>query len=215
MNKPFASRHSSSTTIRSYDDLVPAGQKTPRVHTRVIDWCNDHRHLVVIFAACLMALGWWWLNRPAPTAQPAKVTAPTSSQSSKTPKKNTDTTPKFATLLPKSKSIESLGGWTRVSPETSDPVFAFKDTLDNTPIIVSQQPLPQSFSGATDEQLTELAKEYNATERLPFSGGLAFVGTSAKGPQSVIATKNGLLILIKSTVKHSDDSWTRYLADLN
>lgn len=222
MNTPFSPRRSPHPTHRR---RAPERHATATVRikrqqgrlSRFVDWCNDHRHIVMIALGLVMVASWWYVRQP-PTAQPAKTNQPSAiaNTSTATPqKKYTDTAPKFSTLLPAGKTIESLGGWTRVSPETSEPVFAYKDTLDSTPIIVSQQPLPNSFTGDVTEQLTELAKQYNATERLPLAGGTAFVGTSAKGPQSVIATKNNLLILIKSTVKHSDDSWVGYLSTLH
>lgn len=216
MNTPFSPRRN-HTPLRS----LPKSGATIRLHrrhgriARLADWCNDHRHIVMLIVGMLLIGGWWHLHQ-APTTPPKKESQPAQTASSKktSQKTYTDTTPKFATLLPAGKTIESLGGWTRVSPETSEPVFAYKDTLDNTPIIVSQQPLPSSFTDSK-EDITELARQYNATERLPFAGGTAFVGTSAKGPQSVIATKNNLLILIKSTVKHTDDSWVQYLSTLH
>lgn len=170
-----------------------------------------HRIVGLVLIALIGGTTWWYTHR-TPEQRPATTTS--TATSTKKPVVSTDKVPKFATILPKGKTIEALGGWTRVSPDSSEPVFAFKDTLDGTPIIVSQQQLPPTFKGDINEQIAELAKDYNATEKLPLAGGIAYVGTSSKGPQSVIANKYNLLILIKATVKHSDDSWTRYLADL-
>ncbi len=192
---------------------IPISPHRPRrlAHLRTISWRN--RIVIVSILVGLIGGGYWWYTHRTPAKQP---TATTSTHSpTKKPIVSTDRVPTFATILPKGKTIEELGGWTRVSPDSSEPVFAFKDTLDGTPIIVSQQQLPASFTGDINEQIAELAKEYNATEKLPVAGGIAYVGTSSKGPQSVIANKYNLLILIKATVKHNDDSWTRYLADLN
>lgn len=120
-------------------------------------------------------------------------------------------TPAYPTLAPKGTSIETLGGWKRVSPPKKDPVFAYADTLEGVNISVSQQPLPASFKDDVASQVAALAKQFNATTKLSAGATTAYIGTSAKGPQSVIFTKNDLLILIKSQSKVSDSAWIRYV----
>lgn len=122
----------------------------------------------------------------------------------------------YQTVLPESKSITQLGGWKRVSPPDSEPVYAYTDRLDDTAISVSQQPLPESFKqGGVDSQVADLAKKFNATTSFDAGTTTAYIGTSAKGPQSVIFTKNSLLILIKSQANIKEDSWVRYVKSLN
>jgi hypothetical protein len=121
----------------------------------------------------------------------------------------------YQTVLPSGKSIDSLGGWKRVSPAGADPVYAYIDSINGIPISVSQQPLPNSFKDNVDNQVADLAKKFNATTKLDASGTSVYLGTSAKGPQSVILTKNGLLILIKSQEKIDDSAWTDYAKSLN
>lgn len=123
--------------------------------------------------------------------------------------------PTYETVLPKDKSVRELGGWKRVSPPEKEPVFAYADTIDGIPITVSQQPLPQNFTANTDSQVAELAQKFNATNKLEAEGMTIYVGTSSKGPQSVIFTKNKLLILIKSDKKVSDTSWIAYAKSLD
>lgn len=123
-------------------------------------------------------------------------------------------TPQFSTILPEGKSINSLGGWDRISPPESDPVYAYADNIKGIPISVSQQQLPSSFKNAVDESITNLAKQYNASKKIDAKGTTVFIGTSTKGPQSVIFTKNNLLILIKSQKEISDADWTQYIASL-
>lgn len=136
------------------------------------------------------------------------------SQSQKTPLTSSTSEPQFATVLPEGKSISSLGGWDLISPPESDPVFAYADTINGTTITVSQQQLPASFKNAVDESITTLAKQYNASKKLDAKGTTVFIGTSTKGPQSVILTKNDLLILIKSQKEISDADWIQYIASL-
>lgn len=122
--------------------------------------------------------------------------------------------PDYVTVVPKGETVSTLGGWKRISPPDRDPVFAYSDTIDGVNISVSQQPLPQSFKGNVDGSIAELAKGYNATNKLDANGTTAYIGTSAKGPQSVILTRDGLLILIKSEKNIKDSSWERYIAQL-
>lgn len=123
--------------------------------------------------------------------------------------------PIYQTVLPKGKTIDELGGWKRVSPPKNDPVFAYTDTIDGVPISVSEQPLPQSFKNNTADQVADLAKKFNATDKIDASSLDVYIGTSAKGPQSVIFAKNNLLVLIKSAKKISDTSWAKYAGLLN
>lgn len=126
-----------------------------------------------------------------------------------------DRTTGFTTLTPNNATIDTLGGWTRVSPPENDPVYAYADTVGGVAISVSQQPLPKSFENNTSQQVAELAKQYNATVTISASGTTAYIGTSADGPQSVIFTKNNLLVLIKSQQTLDDTSWKDYITSLN
>lgn len=120
----------------------------------------------------------------------------------------------YQTLTPHGKPTEQLGGWHRVSPPESTPVYAYIDTIDGVSATVSQQPLPDQFIEGTDAQLAELAKSFGATNEIKADGIKVYVGTSAKGPQSAILIKDGLLILIKSQSKVSDEAWARYAESL-
>lgn len=122
--------------------------------------------------------------------------------------------PAYSTLSPGGRPVEELGGWKRVSPPENDPVFAFTDQINGVEIAVSQQPLPASFRNDTDAQVAELAKKFNATAKIDAGTTVLYAGTSTKGPQSVIFTKMGLLILIKSQEKIDDGTWVKYVKNL-
>lgn len=124
-------------------------------------------------------------------------------------------TPDFKTILPEGKTAKELGDWTRVSPPDGNAVYAYSDTLEGVPINVSQQPLPKDFKTDTAEHVQSLATDFGAQKHFTLHGSDIYIGTSTKGPQSVIFTKNKLLILIKSTEKISDDSWASYIEKLN
>lgn len=123
-------------------------------------------------------------------------------------------TPEYRTVLPAGKSILQLGGWTRVSPPDTDAVYAYVDTLAGVPISVSQQPLPRDFKRNPDKSVNELAKAYTATDTLKAGDTTVYIGTSTRGPQSVIFSREDLLILIKSDAPIAADNWTGYINSL-
>jgi hypothetical protein len=124
-------------------------------------------------------------------------------------------TPDYPTVLPAGKNIKDLGGWTLVSPPNRDPAFAYIDKIGNMQINVSQQQLPAEFKQKTAEKIEKLAKEYGASEKVSAGNTPVYIGTSEKGPQSVIFTKNDLLILIKSAVKIDNAVWADYVESLH
>lgn len=123
--------------------------------------------------------------------------------------------PDYPVVLPAKKSAPELGDWKRVSPPDSDPVFAYSDMIDDVSISVSQQPLPASFKNNPDSNVAELAKKFNANTKLTAGKISFYLGTSAKGPQSVIFAKDSTLVLIKSQKNIPDTSWVRYIQSLN
>ncbi len=123
-----------------------------------------------------------------------------------------DNQPHYKTVMPTGKSISSLGGWRRVSPPEGDPVYAFFDTISSSPITVSQQPIPDNFKDAPDQKLEEMAKSFNATKKIKNTD--AYIGTSAKGPQSVLFIRGNTLIMIKSQKEIPETSWSDYIRSL-
>jgi len=122
--------------------------------------------------------------------------------------------PGYSTVTPNGKSISTLGGWQRISPPEKDPVFAYTDKVGKVSISVSEQPMPASFNNDIAGQVAEVAKKFNATNTLDAGGTKIYIGTSAKGPQSLIFAKNSLLVLIKSQEKVDDKAWTAYVSSL-
>lgn len=143
------------------------------------------------------------------TSQVAHHAKTTASSSQKGPN-----TPDFQALLPSGKSITQLGGWQKLTPPNNQPYYVFVDSIDGIGINVSQQELPASFKDGTDTKVSELAKAYNATDTFTVKDTKVYIGTSAKGPQSVIFTKNGLLIFIKSQKQLTNDAWSKYITSL-
>ena len=126
----------------------------------------------------------------------------------------TSNLPNFTPVLPNGKTIDQLGGWQKLTPPSGDSFYVFEDNVNGVAVNVSQQVLPGKFKNDLNNEMTDLARAYNANVKLDANGTTVYVGTSAKGPQSVILTKNGLLILIKSWATIENGDWVAYINSL-
>jgi hypothetical protein len=195
--KPLVAKHSKKTLTV----LHTTSKKLPLSKTRLIQIVA----VIVIFAG-----GYTLAHRTTSTEKPGTTTKIGSDQ-----QPVGGTKPSYNTILPKGKNINDFGGWSRVSPPTSNPVFAYVDTLERVQISVSEQPMPENFSNNPDEDVKDLALNFNAKERVVADDAtIYFIGTSTKGPQSIIFTKKGVLILIKSPVQIKNEAWSKYIAEL-
>lgn len=107
-----------------------------------------------------------------------------------------------------------MGGWQKLTPPDSAPAYVFIDSIDGVGISVSQQELPASLKDNNGAKVAEVAKSYNATKTIYADSTKVYIGTNADGPQSVIFTKNNLLVLIKSRAVIQDQSWVAYINSL-
>ena len=119
--------------------------------------------------------------------------------------------PVYSTLTPHGTAIDKLGGWKPVCPPDSTPTYAFVDQVSTTSIVVTEQKLPKDLQDNPDSKIKEIAKNYNASDKLSTENLTAYIGTNADGPQSIIATDGKLLILIQSTSMVHDSDWVDYL----
>ena len=163
----------------------------------------------ILVAIAATACGIWFTRYHAATGVKAASSRHAPAATGITPG-----TPPYQTMLPGGKTAEALGGWYRVSPPDRNPVYAYADTIGTVSIDVSEQPLPEGFATDTAEQVAQLAQGFNANEKLQAGGTTMYIGTSSKGPQSVIFTKNQLLVLIKSDSRISNDQWAGYISSL-
>lgn len=196
--------------VPEFETAIKASQKSAKVAK--LAWSK--RHFRIILASALLLITAALTVNILVKRQSSSASNQETGKSIVSEAEKKAQTPQFSTVLPAGKTIESLGGWTRVSPSDRNAVFAYSDEIRNNRIIVSEQPLPDSFKEDTDAQVEGLAADYKATEKISAAGLTVYIGTSAKGPQSVILTKNGLLILLKSSVKLSNDDWIQYVNSL-
>ena len=123
--------------------------------------------------------------------------------------------PHYKTVSPYGRSVSDFGGWKRVSPpEEESPIFSYRDAIESIAISVTQQELPEDFSENLDQKVADVAKAYGSTTVFDAKGTKVYIGTSAKGPQSVIFTKNDLLLFIMSEKTIEKESWVKYITSL-
>jgi hypothetical protein len=115
----------------------------------------------------------------------------------------------FDTLTPESSTKASDKRY-----NTERKVVSFTDTIGGIDITISQQQLPDGFKDNTQEQVKKLAESFSANEVLSTANPTSYLGTSIKGPQTVIFTKNGLLVFIQSTKKIDNHDWAEYITNL-
>ena len=123
-------------------------------------------------------------------------------------------TPNYATVLPAGKNIQQLGGWTRISPKGKNPVYAYADQINGTSVDVSEQPLPPGFEKNPDDEVAQLAKNFNATEKIPAADTNIYIATFSDNSQSVIGYKDNVLLLMKSNALLPPTKWVAYVDTL-
>lgn len=124
-------------------------------------------------------------------------------------------TPTYDTILPDGKSSNDLGGWTRVSPPTSNAVYAYVDKIVTVQVDVSEQPLPDAFKNNVEAQVQQIAEAQGAGEKITLGTITVHIGTYDGGLQRAIFSKDNLLILITSSNTISNDQWATYVNSLN
>lgn len=91
---------------------------------------------------------------------------------------------------------------------------SYTDTINGIPITVSQQPLPEQFNDDPDAGVRKLAENFSANTVIKAGGLTGYLGTSAKGPQSMVLKKRSMLIFIFSDKTIPTEAWGQYIASL-
>jgi hypothetical protein len=125
-----------------------------------------------------------------------------------------DAKPTFGILYPNNKDRGSYNSVAKISPPGTPDAFAYVDRIEGVEVQVTQQELPDRFKTNQEQEFKEFALNFAATVEAKGDDFTAYIGTSAQGPQSVVAIKDNLLILIKSTTGVSPDSWSKYIDSL-
>lgn len=115
--------------------------------------------------------------------------------------------PDFNTLKPTTSDNQA----TETKYDATKKVASYNDVLKDVPITVSQQPLPAKFVKDPTGEIANLAKEINANDKISTSDATAYAGISIKGPQTVVFTKNDLLVFILADKKIDQLAWADYI----
>jgi hypothetical protein len=100
---------------------------------------------------------------------------------------------------------------------TYDPkrkVSSFTDKINGYEVTVSMQPIPSNFKPAIGENVKKVAEQFAANTVLTVDNGAAYLGTSAKGPQSFVGYRGDLLVFMTSKQKIADAAWASYFNTL-
>lgn len=202
------------TTARFFQSYFPSLRAAiNRLLTKTHLQQRIRRRPLIIGLACLAILLVYLST--IPTKKPSTPSAQPHPASSKpTPQTLAKGAPPYPTLTPNGVTADQLGGWTRVSPPSADAVYAYADRIDTVPIIVSQQPLPKAFLDDTTSKIKDLATNYAATEHLTIDGIDVYIGKAASGQQSVVLSKQRLLILIKTNTAVDHGKLLQYIHSL-
>lgn len=117
----------------------------------------------------------------------------------------------FAYSLPKGENA-GLDGVVRFDSERK--VVNFRDSIGGVAITISQQPLPEGFNEDTENKVKKIAEGFSATKTIATANPTAYIGSSEKGPQTVIFSKKNLLVFIQSAKKIDDHDWAEYITNL-
>lgn len=116
--------------------------------------------------------------------------------------------PIFNALTPNGKNVT----WSHLDSPNGDSFYVYTDTINGSSIRVTEQKLPAHL--ADKDQLSELAKSYNANRTITAGDITVYVGSTTKGQQSVLFTAQSLLIMITSDSILNDHQWTSYITSL-
>lgn len=172
------------------------------------DFLHDHLLIALVVLALCLAAAWYFIGQHRANTHPGTTT----SDSSGAPVLEKGK-PDYDTVVPKGRTAVSID-WTRVSPPDHNPVYTYVDTVDKATLNVSEQPIPDNFKSDQTTSIEQLASSYNATEKLTVGSVSVYIGTSSKGPQSVIFIKNNVLVLIKTDIGLTTDQWMSYISSL-
>ncbi len=119
--------------------------------------------------------------------------------------------PKFDVMVPEGRDIPK----DKIAYDPDKNFAKYDDQINTVPITVSQQPVPDKFKTDQDNNLSELAKGFSATEKLFAGDTTVFYGRSIKGPQTLIFIKKGSLTFIKTSSEIEKESLKVYIENLN
>jgi len=122
--------------------------------------------------------------------------------------------PTFTPVAPKDKPQLATLHTGVSSFDAKHDVYSYSDTVRNNAILVSEQPIPASFS-SKEQALSTVSKSLNATQAITVGSDKAMIATNSKSnSQTVVYVYQDLLIFIQSPFTHTSPDWQAYLSSL-
>lgn len=121
-------------------------------------------------------------------------------------------TPDFSPLLPNGDITNTVSQ--KVQYDANKKVANYTDKIDGTSVTISLQQLPATFKPDIATNIKKVAEQFSANDKLEVDNGDAFIGTSEKGPQSLVGYRGDLLVFMKSEAKIDNASWVAYFNSL-
>lgn len=201
-------------TSKSVDININFGElpKLPKISPKkLIRRAKPSKKTFIILSAALVLVliivTMWQLFAPNQYRLPIFGKEATTPEEASLPKE----TPSYTTLTPNGMTADK---WTRISPESSAPAYSYADTVDETRIIVTQQQLPKGVQSGDDAELARIAASFSATDKHTEGDTVFYLGSAGGSTQHLIASKDGLLILIRAEQSLDEEIWVEYLASL-
>ncbi len=121
----------------------------------------------------------------------------------------------FELLWPSGMNIDNTEV-VKVSPPQNDPVYAYISEFSGVELRISQQQIPSDFDGVVSQRVEEVARSFQATDKLQVDEVTVYHGFSDKfgGVQSLIFTKDDLLVFVSSPKSFSEIEWAGYISGL-
>ena len=91
----------------------------------------------------------------------------------------------------------------------------YDDEINGIPITVSQQPFPDIYRSDVEGGVSKIAKDFGAKETLTYEGQTMYYGQDFEGPQTVVLSKNDLLVFILTTKAVDKLALQVYAGNLN
>lgn len=192
------------TRVRDGDirPKVPMRKTLPRIETTRNGLLRVPRNIWILVGLVILGLGAGGSALSIQTRKPVVVTSETVNAGPEKKPEFKAATPVEAETTPE------------IKYDAEKKVVNFVDKIDGVSITVSQQQLPEGFKANPAESVRKLAEQFSANEKITADDLTAYIGTSEKGPQSVVTYKGDLLILMYSQSKISSNSWGEYISKL-
>lgn len=198
-NHASSNRHKATRTRSLWLWLANSG-KVAR------EYVQARRRLLLVFVLALIMLSglvFWLSNR---SGNESDIVVPQEVVEQELPKER----PKFELVYPSGRE-EDAYDVVRISPDGADASYAYLDRFmeEGAVFRVTQQKIPENFN------IAKIAEDFQATNVIQVDETIVYHGYSEKGGvQSLLFEKDGLLILIRSPQRFTDDTWAGYVASM-